>query len=208
MNNNRSFFLDNRDWYDQAVKEPMYALIEALAPTINKIDGELDTRPNRAMARPMRDVRTLHGRPPYRDYSFMKFRRLGQSRYSTLGFFFDISDEGASYGMGIYDKNVPLMNALRREIEVDPKRVLRLTKRAEKAFTLHPNTIRRMKVPPDVPPPLAAWYPMRAFHMQRVIDDFSLIKSPRLVDEIISGLGALTPLYQFIQALTPIEEII
>ena len=32
FNNNRPFFLENRDWYLRAVREPSIALAEALAP--------------------------------------------------------------------------------------------------------------------------------------------------------------------------------
>lgn len=206
MNNNRAFFEANRGWYEGDVKRPMLELIEALAPTALEIDDQLDARPARCLARPMRDVRRLHGQPAYRDYSFFKFRRLGEDRYTTLGLFFDLSDDGASYGCGIYEKNVPMMNALRHAIMTEPERVLKLTERAERAFTLFPNTVKRMAVPESVPDALKRWYSMRGFYMQREIQDFALIKSPALVDEIVRGYGELKGLYQFIQALTPIDD--
>lgn len=46
----------------------------------------------------------------------MKFRRLGEDRDQTLGFYFELSDQGASYGLGIYHRNLPMMEGLRQAI--------------------------------------------------------------------------------------------
>ncbi len=205
FNNNRDFFMDNRAWYEESVKAPMQELIRALTPAALDIDREIDARPHRCLARPMRDIRRLYGQPPYRDYSFMKFRRPGEARYDMLGLFFDLSDDGASYGMGIYEKNLPLMNALRHSIDVEGDHVERLIRPLDGHFTLCGNVIKRMKVPEHVPEALAPWYPLRSFYVQKEIRDFSLIKSPRLADEILRGFALMKGLYQYIQALTPIE---
>ena len=175
-NNNRAFFEENRAWYDESVKRPMLELIEALAPTALAIDDALDARPIRCLARVHRDMRHAHGNPPYRDYSFMKFRQLGDARYTMLGLFFDLSDEGASYGMGIYDKNVPLMNALRREINTHAEHVESLVLQAQQSFEFFPNTIKRMPIPDSVPPSLARWYPLRAFSMQKPLRENRLTR--------------------------------
>ena len=204
FNNNRDFFEANRTWYEQSVRIPMLELISALVPVVQAIDDELDTRPQRCLARIHRDTRFARNKAPYRDYSFMKFRRLGDQRHTMLGLYFDLSDDGASYGMGIYDKNIPLMNGLRRGIMHESTHILTLTNPVMDGFIFHPNTIKRMAVPHSVPDALKPWYPLRAFYLQNTITDFSLIKSAALVDTVARGYQTLAPLYRYIQSLTPI----
>ena len=206
FNNNRAFYMENRDWYDFSVKTPMLSLIEALAPVAQAIDDELDIRPERCLARIHRDTRFARDKAPYRDYSFMKFRRLGDARYTMLGLYFDLSDDGASYGMGIYDKNIPLMNGVRRNIQTDADHMCSLVDPVTEQFALHPNVIKRMTVPETVPEGLKAWYPLRAFYLEKTITDFSLIKSSALTDEIANGYRLLAPLYRYIQSTIPIIE--
>ncbi|MEF9974035.1 MAG: DUF2461 domain-containing protein [Clostridia bacterium] len=206
FNNNRAFFLDNHDWYEKSVREAMLALCESLVPTIEKIDSDLETRPTRCLARINRDVRFARDKSPYRDYSFLKFRALGQGRDALPGFYFDLSDDGATFGMGLYEKNLPLMRAFGRWMTLEPDAAVRLTAPVEKMFTLYPDTIKRMALPPDLPAPLEKWYPLRAFYVERRIRDFDLIKSPALVETVVRGFQLLAPLYTRLKRLTPLDE--
>lgn len=203
FNNNRDFFQGNRDWYLRAVREPSLALAEALAPAVEMLDEDLERRPNRVVSRINRDIRFSHDKSPYRDYIWLAFRRPGEERKTTLGVYFDISDTGASYGMGFYDENRPLMNALRRRLLTEPETFLNLWRPIRDEFPLYVKSMKRMAIPEALHPELAAWYPAKGFYLEKEISDFDLIKSPRLVDEIISGYQKLSPLYQYIRAIPP-----
>lgn len=208
FNNNREFFLENRGWYEDSVRTPARELAAALSETVQSLDPALETRPERVVSRINRDVRFSNDKSPYRDYIWLAFRRPGVDRKTTLGVYFDISDQGASYGMGFYDENRPLMNALRRRILTEPDAVLALTQSALERFTLHANAFRRMAIPEGVPEPLRIWYALKGFYVEREINDFGLIRSPALADEIKSGYLHLKPLYQYITRLTPEEDMI
>ena len=78
-----------RDRYVRAVREPLLDLAEALGDTVRAIDPELETRPGRVLCRPNRDIRYSRDKSVYRDYMFLKFRRPGEERASTLGLYFD-----------------------------------------------------------------------------------------------------------------------
>lgn len=207
FNNNRDFFGANRDWYQRAVRQPMVALCEELGPTVERIDPALDTRPGRCVARVNRDTRFARDKSPYRDYSFMKFRRLGEDRDQTLGFYFDLSDDGASYGMGIYHRNLPMMRALSQAILVRPQAVTEALSPLQGQFTLHADVIKRMKAPPQVPEELIPWYSLRGFYLEREILDFDLIKSPRLAEEIARGYRLAQPFYRLLTGLDIKEAV-
>lgn len=207
FNNNRDFFLANHGWYEESVRTPARLLAAELAETVRAIDPDLETRPEKVVSRINRDVRFTKDKSPYRDYIWIAFRRPGADRRTTMGMYFDVSDSGASYGMGFYDENRPLMNALRRRILTEPERVLVATDSALDEFTLHANAFRRMPIPEGVPEKLRAWYALKGFYVEKELSDFDLIRSPALADEVRRGFLHLKPLYTYIASLTPEEEM-
>lgn len=204
FNNNREFFHDNHDWYMNAVRKPLYDLAEALNETVEEIDPLLERRPNKVVSRINRDIRFSNDKSLYRDYMFLAFRRPGEERKTTMGLYFDISPSGASYGAGFYSPNKPLMNALRTQIRLDPERAERALDIAD--FTMHPDTIKKMKVPEGVPQSLHEWYRLRGFYVEKSTDDFDLLMSPKIVDVVCRDFRRIAPMYSFIQELIPEED--
>jgi len=204
FNNNTDFFHSNHDWYKRAVREPSLALAEALSSTVETINGDLERRPNRVVSRINRDIRFSYDKSLYRDYMFLAFRRPGEERKTTMGLYFDISPSGASYGAGFYSPNKPLMNALRTQIRLDPEHAERALDIAD--FTMHPDTIKKMKVPEEVPQSLHEWYRLRGFYVEKSTDDFDLLMSPKIVDVVCRDFRRIAPMYSFIQELIPEED--
>lgn len=207
FNNNRTFFHENRQWYHDSVRDPARRLAAALGETARAIDPALETRPERVVSRINRDLRFTKDKSPYRDYIWLAFRKTGADRGAEPSLYFDLSDEGASCGMGFYNENRPLMNALRRRILTEPDVVLKLTQSTLKRFTLHPKAFRRLKIPEGVPEPLKIWYALKAFYVEREIRDFELIRSGALADAIIRDFWDLEPLYRYITSLTPEADL-
>ena len=202
--NNREFFQANHDWYVRAVREPLLDLAEALGDTVRAIDPELETRPGRVLCRPNRDIRYSRDKSVYRDYMFLKFRRPREELASTLGLYFDISDDGASFGAGFYAPNLPRMNALRTQIRLQPEICEQRLNIGE--FVLVGNVIKRMRVPETVPQALRPWYPLRSFYVEKEIRDFDLLQSPALAGEVERGFQRLAPMFQWVQGLVPEEN--
>lgn len=205
FNNNREFFQANRDWYLRAVREPSLALAQELSDTIEKLDEDLERRPNKVVSRINRDIRFSRDKSPYRDYMWLAFRKPGEARHSTLGVYFDISCEGASCGMGFYDENKPLMNALRRRLNEDPTEFLELWNAVKDEFTLYPKSAKRMKIPDDIPEEAKIWYNLKGFYIEREINDFNLLKSPGLAEYLKESYEKVMPMYSYFKAL-PLEE--
>jgi len=205
FNNNREFFVENEEWYRRAVRGPAVALAEELKPAIEKLDPMLETRSHKVVSRLNRDVRFSKDKSPYRDYIWIAFRRPGEERATTLGVFFDISDQGASFGMGFYDENKPLMNALRVRILERPEEVRKIMKTALAHFDFNPNQYKRMAIPDAVEDDLRPYYNLKGFYFSRAIEREALM-SRALVRELVDGYELLRPLYQYIMALKPMEE--
>lgn len=206
FNNNTDFFHANHDWYLRGVREPSLALAEALAPVMEELDGEMELRPNRIVSRINRDVRFSRDKSPYRDHIWLSFRRPGEEGKNRIGAYFDVSADGASYGAGLYNDNRPLMNALRREIRLEPERVLSAWEPVRGEFALLADRYKRMAVPEETPEELRGWYTMKGFYFEKPIRDFELLKSPALADEIAGGLRRLKPLFVLMRDLVSIED--
>lgn len=206
FNNNREFFTENHDWYERAVRKPALELAAALADTVEALDEYLERRPNKVVSRINRDIRFSKDKSPYRDYIWLAFRRPGEERRTTLGVFVDFSCDGASYGMGFYDENRPIMNALRRQLKIDATPLLDAWAVAESEFELFTKPLKRIAIPEDIPEAAKRWYNLKGFYVEKDINDFALLKSPAFADEVISGYNKLKPLYKYIMTLAPEAE--
>jgi len=204
FNNNTDFFHSNHDWYKRAVREPSLALAEALSSTVETINGDLERRPNRVVSRINRDIRFSRDKSPYRDYLWLSFKHTDKEREGGIpGLYFEISANGAGYGMGFYRDNRPLTNALRRRILTEPERILELLLPIAGDFRLYANLYKRMTIPAEVPEPLRALYPAKGFYFEKELNDFSLLKSPALAEEIKDGFLRLAPLCRYLYELAP-----
>lgn len=207
FNNNTEFFHENHDWYVRAVRTPCMELAAALSEVMAEIDDAIELRPNRVVSRINRDLRFSRDKSPYKDYMWLKLRRPGPSerendhQRANPGFYFDISAAESSFGMGFYEESKPHMNGFRRRLITDPETFLNLWRPLQGEFDLHLNAFKRMKRPENLHPAVDMWYPIRSFWFTRNIGDFSLLKSPALVDVLSDGFRRLAPFYRYIQSI-------
>ncbi len=205
FNNNMEFFHSNHDWYMRAVRKPCIELAAALSDVIEKMDDDLERRPNKVVSRINRDIRFSNDKSPYRDHIWLGFKKPGERNGTAVGIYFEISATGGAYGMGFYDENRPLMNALRNDLTNDPGTFLEIWDEVKKHYTLYPKSYKRMKIPESIPEEARVWYNLKGFYVEREIKDFNLLKSHELVNEIIAGYEKLIPMYRYFCNIAPDE---
>ena len=208
FNNNREFFHENHDWYVRAVRRPALELAGALGESVRKLSPELETRPEKVVSRINRDLRFTNDKTPYRDYIWLAFRRPREDRKTTIGAYFDLSCSGASYGIGFYQENRPMMNGLRHRLRTEPEELQKLLDDIEGRYTPHVDHFKRLPVPEGVPAELTDWYRAKSFYFEKDIKDFTLIKSPALAEEIVKGYTDLVPLFHYFDSIVPEEDMI
>lgn len=207
FNNNRQFFHENHDWYEEAIRTPMKELAAALSETVDSMDRSLETRPEKVVSRINRDIRFSNDKSPYRDYMWLAFRQPGLDRKTTLGAYFDISCQGASYGFGIYNEHRPYMNGLRRRLATDEENFLKVWLPVKDRFALCGNHFKRMAVPEGLHEETQKWYTLKGFYVEKDLPDFDLLMSPALAEEIKEGFRLLTPLYQYLKDIPEIDSL-
>ena len=198
FNNNRDFFQGNRDWYLRAVREPSLALAQDLADLAEEIDPNLERRPHRVVSRINRDIRFSRDKSPYRDCSWISFHHTGEEKGKLPGLFFEVRDSGGFYGMGFYKGNKVLMDLVRKLILEKPQMMLDLVQPIMEEFHFFPELSARVAIPEEVPAQLRTLYAAKSFYFEKVIDDFDLIRSPALAQELRRSFERLKPLYRTI----------
>jgi uncharacterized protein (TIGR02453 family) len=98
-NNNREWFQSHKDTYEEAVREPMKALVGALEPHLGR----------GSISRINRDNRFFKNRPPYKTHI-----AAGVGRY-----YLSISSTGLYVGTGLYRPDAPTLERLRAAIDRD-----------------------------------------------------------------------------------------
>ena len=98
-NNNRDWFQANKETYEQAVREPMKALVGAFEPHLGR----------GSISRINRDNRFFKNRPPYKTHI-----AAGVGRY-----YLSISSMGLYVGTGLYRPDSPTLERLRAAIDRD-----------------------------------------------------------------------------------------
>src|ERR1044071_3444951 len=75
-NNNKQWFEGHRDDYEEYVKQPGFAFIEAIGPMLARFSPEVrpDPRVGGTMMRINRDIRFSPDKRPYKDHLDMAFR--------------------------------------------------------------------------------------------------------------------------------------
>lgn len=205
FNNNREFFHENHDWYLRALRGPLLELAGELSSTIEEIDPELERRPERTVSRINRDLRFSRDKSPYRDYMWIGFHRP-DNKGGFPGFYVDLSAEHMGYGMGFWEDNKPLMEALRQRLLNRPGELSDIVRKAAAGRQLGLRTYRRMAVPEGVLPEEKPWYMMRSFVISGDVNDDSLIQSPRLAEFLKREYLGMAPLYRYFSGLNPAKE--
>ena len=98
-NNNRDWFQAHKETYEQAVREPMKALVGAFEPHLGRS----------SISRINRDNRFFKNRPPYKTHI-----AAGVGRY-----YLSISSMGLYVGTGLYRPDSPTLERLRAAIDRD-----------------------------------------------------------------------------------------
>ena len=119
-NNTREWFNENKARFESAVKEPMEALLAALAEHTRDIDADLVIDPKKSMYRIYRDTRFSKDKTPYKLWISASFTYAGKRRTDDPGFYFHVGADEIGIGGGLYMAQPDQLRSLRAAIDADP----------------------------------------------------------------------------------------
>lgn len=202
--NNKAFMDENRERYLTHVRGPFCDFIDALGPKLQKEIPDLEIRPAKCLSRINRDIRFSRDKSPYRDHLWISFRRSAAEKDGLPFFWFEISPEDVSWGMGVWGENPAIMDALRRKIIAFPARVeALLPTRDNTDLRLSGRDWMRITVPDGVPDSLRPVYVKRSLYFERVNTRLDWIYSRRILSRVYRDYMVLLPFYQLLTGLLP-----
>ena len=199
LNNEKPWFEAHKDDYLNDFLSPMKELGREVFERVTADCG--DHGFIHKVSRIYKDARRLHGDGPYRDHLWFSIERPSEEWTSTPVFWFELSPESWSYGLGYYQARAETMAKLRARIDHDPKKFEKLIAPLEKQdeFVLDGPEYVRKKTAPT--PKTAAWYNRKSFSLTHNQQNGTEIFSPELVDRLAAGYKFLMPLYDYFVTL-------
>lgn len=186
MDNTRSFWEAHRHVYEESVRAPMTALVEALAP-------EFGTP---KVFRPYRDVRFAKDKTPYKTHQGA-FVSAGPS----TGWYVEISARGVRTEAGFYRAEAPDLARIRAAIdqETSGKELERILKKAEKGgLVRHGDQLKTKPRGYDADHPRIDLLRYRSLHVGRDHGFADVIHTPDLVEEIRKDWRLGRPLVEWV----------
>lgn len=198
FHNETSWFHAHREAYETYVRKPFSEFIEAMTPTVMRIADDMETRPNKCLARINRDIRFTRDKSPYRDHMWLLFRRAGEEREHAVMYWFELSPEVVEWGVGFWGYNRPAMDALRERMVKKPAEVRRVLRRCgipDETLHIYGDRYKSMKPPAGMSADLAMLYPCKEIYVKRVGVPLAESYRPEIIDRVSEDFLRLKPLY-------------
>ena len=200
FNNERGWFMDHKEIYQKHFYEPMRELGDEMYDFIQS------KRPDyaliRKVARIYRDARRLHGRGPYKDHLWFTVEQPAESWTDKPSFWFELTPDGWSYGMGYWVSKPVTMAKLRARIDRDPDTMERLTRALNNQTEFSLNTVDYKKLRSPAPSEiLEPWYRAKYFsigHEEKLTDE---LFDRSLVERLKQGYEFLLSYYDYFLTL-------
>lgn len=193
MNNNREWFLAHKEQYTACLYEPMKALGQELFRPFLDRPGNL-----LKVSRIYRDAR-MHPPEPYKESLWICIRRDVEWWAQAPCLFFEITPEGASYGLLLWQPSTAYLERFRQRISGQPEPFLKLVTSAEKSTgtAVTAQLYKRPKVPEN--PALAPYFAWKGgIGCIRELAPGPELFSPGLAEEVRDFFQKLIPLYDYL----------
>jgi uncharacterized protein (TIGR02453 family) len=202
MHNNKEWYDSHKDEYKKYVYDPFVELIREVAPAITEIDSQLITVPSKLISRVRRDTRFTKDKTLYRDNAWLVFLRDKTLMSTAPCFWFEINQNGSSYGVGYYGAEPGSMANMREMIvSRHPAFVNALNcYENQNEFVLGGETYKRSKYPSQ-PDNIRSWLDRKNIFFESVQNNFNLAFSSELPEVLKKGYKQLKPIYDFICAI-------
>lgn len=210
--NDRTWFQPRKTDYEALLKEPMEALVAALAVAFEARGLPLQADPKRSIFRIYRDTRFAKDKSPYKTHLGASFPWIADSdpdadvshTEHANGAYFHLQPGNNYMGGGMWRASKERLDAFRRSIVDDGRRVRAALEEpaflAEFGHVESHETLKR--VPPGYPPdhPMADLFRYKDLVFGRRMSDDE-VYSPGLPDILADSYAKATPVFRFLSSL-------
>jgi uncharacterized protein (TIGR02453 family) len=217
-NNDRAWFQPRKAEFERLLKEPMEAMVAALAERLAARGVPMRADPKRSPFRVYRDTRFSKDKSPYKTGIGASFPWLGDEATPTDGEMGRSHDERAHgnggyfhfqpgemfFGGGVWQMDKPRLDAFRNAVRDEPGRVLEALEAPSFVawFGDAHGHDELKRIPPGYPSdhPLARMFLWKDVVFGRPLSDDEVC-SPDLPDRLAEGFATAVPVFRFLSTL-------
>lgn len=199
-NNDRNWFEPRKAYYEEHVKAPMLALVEALNSAALDFAPDYITEPKKAVFRIYRDVRFSKNKLPFKTNIAAGLHRQNLPKGASAGFYVHLDPTELFIAGGVWMPDADLLKVLRLHIAAHHREFSAIL--AAKPLTklmgeMEPHLLTRPPkgfLPDD---PAAGLLRYKMFVFSRSLDP-KQAQSPKLFAEVSKRLEAMVPFLEFL----------
>ena len=123
-NNNREWFAENKQRYEDLVRTPALAFIESMEPALMQVSPHIEARAKKvggSLMRVYRDTRFGADKTPYKTNIGIHFRHARAKDVHAPGYYLHIEPADVFFGAGIWHPDSPTLLAVRTLMAEHPK---------------------------------------------------------------------------------------
>ena len=207
QNNNKEWFEENREVYQQHLLEPFRQLVSALAHDMLFIDELFEVRPTigKTLSRMHRDTRFSHDKSIYRSNMWLTFKRSRKNWTDAPTYFFELGPDWWRYGLGYYSASRVTMDLFRQQLSQKPDEFLKMARKISGHFSLEGDSYKRPLVK-DQPAEIAHWYNKKSFALISHHQDMDLLFSDKLPSLLSQDFQKIAPLYDMLMKIEGMKK--
>lgn len=220
-NNDRSWFQPRKSEYERLLKEPLEAMILALAERFEARGIPLRADPAKSPFRIYRDVRFSKDKSPYKTHLGASFPWIGEgpldrpgddggprshtANVHSTGGYFHLSPGEIYVGGGIWHPEKPWLDAFRRRVVDDPGEIRALVdapafRKTFGALSGEGHALQRVPTAYPADHPEAEMLKLKDVVFGRRLSDADAL-SPKLPDLVADSFAAGLPLMRYLAAI-------
>ena len=199
LHNEKPWFEAHKEEYLRDFLNPMKALGRTV---LERVSADFGGRGFiHKVSRIYRDARRVRDGAPYRDHLWFSIERPSEEWTSTPVFWFELSPENWSYGLGYYLARPETMAKLRARIDGNPVKFEQLIAplKTQEEFILDGPEYARKKTAPT--PETALWYNKKSFSLIHTQPNGPELYEPELANRLVAGYRFLIPFYDYFVTL-------
>jgi len=207
QNNNKEWFEEHREVYQENVLSPFRHLVSDLSQDMLVIDELFEVRPSigKTLSRMHRDTRFSNDKSIYRSNMWLSFKRSRKNWTDAPTYFFELGPDWWRYGLGYYSATRVTMDLFRQQLNQKPEEFLKLARRIPSHFTVEGESYKRPLVK-DQPAEIATWYNKKSFALISHHQDMEPLFSGKLASQLSQDFHKLAPLYDMLMKIEGMKK--
>lgn len=207
-NNERTWFQDHKERYEQSLKDPALRFIADAAKPLAAVSPHMTAIPKAqggSLFRIYRDTRFSKDKTPYKTHLGIQFKHARGKDVHAPGYYLHIEPGESFFGAGTWHPDNDVVKAMRAKIDAQPDD-WRAMKEALAAagLTLGGDSLKRIPRGYDKDHPLAEDLKRKDYIVSTKIDEETVL-SDRLMDRFIELCEGAAPLMRFLCDATGVE---